>query len=178
MNRQYSRFTVPDWLKWAVAIVFLLLVSCLSYSVYLYNEIQQQKTAPFDQVTKEVLRTTDLVNIESIERFHGDHAYYVVFGTTNDNKEKAIFYPFTEKKEEVISISTSEIMQEGSIQSQWEEQCSNCKLIDITPAIIGEDSQPAWELTYTDSSGRYVIDYWSMDDGTRIEMIGFKQMFN
>lgn len=177
MNKRYSQFTVPNSLKWIIGVICLVIISCFIYSVYLYNDIQQNKTESFDRVKAEVLQETKLNKIVKIERFHGKDAYYVLQGVTKDNKQKIVFYPF-DKSAKLTIVSQSEIVSEEKIRNNWSNQCKNCELIKITPAIVGSDKVPAWELTYIDESNRYIMDYLSIYSGKRIELIGFKQMFN
>lgn len=164
-------------LKWIIGIICLLLLSCFIYGVFLYNDVQNNKTASYDRVKKAVVEETELIDIEKVERYHGKHAYYIIHGKTNNNKEKIVFYPFNAENMDVTVISKSDIIPAGTIKDNWRNQCNNCELLGITPAIVTEDNNPAWELTYKDKSNRFVIDYLSIHDGSKIEMISFKRMF-
>lgn len=174
-NKRFSRLNIPDWLKWTLAVLLLILIACFIYVVYLYNAIQQDKTASFEHVKDEVIAETELQTIDEVKRFHGDKAYYIVYGKTNSNNQKIIFYPFNNKNADITSVDKSEIISEETIQKEWKESCRNCNLFDITPALVGD--KPSWEITFTDDSNRYVIDNLSIYDGTRIEQFRFNQMF-
>lgn len=174
-NRLYSRFIVPKWVKWGIGVVCLVLVSCFIYSVYLYYEVQQNKTARYENIKENVLQSTDISTIEKIEQYHGEKAYFILYGVTDDNKQKLIFYPSERKKEDLTIIEKSEIIPEETIKKGWNSQCKNCELIEIAPAIV--DDKPVWEITFIDSSNRYVIDYLSIYDAKRIEQIRLKQMY-
>jgi len=39
------------------------------------------------------------------------------------------------------------------------------------------DKKALWELTYEDADQHYIIDYLSMDDGSRYEQYRFKRTF-
>ncbi len=174
-NKRFLRLNIPDWLKWAFAVLLLILVACFIYGVYLYNAIQQDKTASFEDVKDEVLAKTELQTIGKVKRYHGDKAYYVVYGKTNKDNQKIIFYPFSNDNADIIRVEKSETISEETIRKEWKESCRNCNLFDITPALVGDE--PSWEITFTDDSNRYVIDNLSIYDGTRIEQFRFKQMF-
>lgn len=162
-------------LKWIIGVLCLLLISCFIYGVYIYHTIQQNKTAAFEQVKKEVVQETDLDTIDKVERFHGDKAYYIVYGQTNDKKQKIVFYPFDMNNEDLTIVSKSEIISKESIQNNWSDSCRSCELYDVTPALVGD--KPSWEITFTDESNRYVIDYLSIYDGTQVEQFRLKHMF-
>ncbi|WP_164668786.1 DUF5590 domain-containing protein [Virgibacillus doumboii] len=164
-------------LKWIIGIVCLFLVSCFIYGVFLYNDIQKDKTASFNRVKEAVIQETELTEIGKVERFHGKKAYYILHGKTKNNEEKIVFYPFKAENKDLTIISKSDIVPEETIRNNWRGKCKNCEMHEIAPAIVTDDNDPAWELTYTDESNRFVIDYLSIYDGSRIEMIGFRRMF-
>ncbi|SDQ55116.1 cell wall elongation regulator TseB-like domain-containing protein [Virgibacillus salinus] len=174
-NKRYSWFNLPDWLKWVFAVILLVLIACFIYGFNLYNAIQQDKTASFEYVKNKVVEETELETIDKVKRFHGEKAYYIIYGETNNNKQKIIYYPFSKNNEDITIVDKSEIISEESIRKGWNESCRNCKLYDITPALVGD--KPSWEVTFTDESNRYVIDYLSIYDRTRIEQFRFKHMF-
>ncbi|MBP1949591.1 cell wall elongation regulator TseB-like domain-containing protein [Virgibacillus litoralis] len=174
-NKRYSRLNIPDWLKWVFAVTLLILIACFIYGIYLYNAIQQDKTSSFEDVKDEVMAETEIVTIDKVKRFHGDKAYYIIYGETNNNKQKIIYYPFSKNIEDITIVDKSEIISEESIRKGWNESCKNCNLFDITPALVGD--KPSWEITFTDDSNRYVIDYLSIYDSTRIEQFRFNHMF-
>ncbi|MFB4169192.1 DUF5590 domain-containing protein [Virgibacillus sp. JSM 102003] len=174
-NKRISRLNIPDWLKWTFSVLLLILIACFIYGVYLYNAVQQDKTASFKDIKDEVIAETKLLTIGKVKRFHGNKAYYIVYGKTDNHNQKIIFYPFKKKNAEIISVNKSEIISEETIRKKWKESCRNCNLFDITPGLVGD--KPSWEITFTDDSNRYVIDNLSIYDGTRIEQFRFKQMF-
>ncbi|QKY69187.1 DUF5590 domain-containing protein [Lentibacillus sp. CBA3610] len=180
INNGISRNTVPNWLKWTLGIVGLLIIAFLIFAIYLYQAAQGNRTAAYDQVAEEVLQETELTAISSIERFHGENAYYIVYGETDHEENKIVFYPFDLDQSSIISLNQSEIVSEETVRANWNNQCNSCKMIDITPAVIsdGDDQQPAWEITYEDNSGRYVMEYLSVSDGSRIEARRFNRLFN
>lgn len=166
---------LPPWLKWTISIVCIVLLSCFIYSVYLYYDVQQSKTSQYPELTKSIKRETDISTVQKIEQYHGEKAYYLVYGKTEKNQKKIVFYPYTKKDGALKVINKSEIIPEESIQTSWDSQCNNCELVEITPALVHEKA--AWEVTFIDESERYVIDYLSIFDGSRIEQIRLKQMF-
>ncbi|WP_077326636.1 cell wall elongation regulator TseB-like domain-containing protein [Virgibacillus siamensis] len=167
---------LPAWLKWTIGILCIILLSCFIYSVYLYYDIQKTKTASYPEVQQTVKHETNISSIDKIEQYHGEKAYYIVYGQTKKMQKKIAFYPSSDKGGNIKVIDRKKIIPETSIQKAWKSQCGTCELVEITPALIGEKA--AWEVTFIDESDRYVFDYLSIFDGSRIEQIRLKQMFN
>ena len=179
MRIEYNqRSRSPKWLKWFLSSVLLVIIICFVYGIFLYYNIQKDKTAGFSETKEMILQDTELVNIQNIERYHGESSYHVVFGETEESEKKIVFVPLEkdkENKEDLIIIDQTEITSKEAMQSQWQKQCDNCELVKITPGI--ENNEPLWEITYIDNSKRYVLEYLSIYDGTQQEQFRFTRMF-
>ncbi|MFD2760841.1 cell wall elongation regulator TseB-like domain-containing protein [Lentibacillus juripiscarius] len=178
MKPRFSRFTIPAWLKWLTGIICFVVISCLITGIYLYYSTQQERTAEFDQVEQDAIKETEMSTVNRIERFHGKDAYYVIYGETDNNQSAIMFYPFAENDTETVLVERSETISEETVKADWQSNCSDCTLFTITPALITNDKLPAWEITYENDAGRYIMEYVSLNDGELIEKIGFKRMFN
>ncbi|MFD1038660.1 DUF5590 domain-containing protein [Virgibacillus byunsanensis] len=174
-NKQYSQFIVPNWLKWIIGFVCLVFISCLVYGVFLYQDIQQQKKSGYASSQDTVLSNTELTKVNNIYTFSGAITYHVLFGETTGNDKKIVFLPLDDEDEDITIMDQSNIISLESIKSQWKEQCNHCKLIKISPAMV--NNRPLWEVTYRDNSDRHVLDYLSMNDGSRYERFRFKKTF-
>jgi len=173
MSKEKSRY--PLFKLAFIAFVFFLCIM-LVYFTFLYHKTQQNKTADYAKVKEIVMEQTQIIEIDDILRFHGEEAFYVVFGTTENNEEKIAFVPFEYHHEEPITtINQSEIISQENILNKWRNQCSNCKFIKIIPGKVNDEL--VWELTYIDSTDRYVFDYLSIYDGTQYEQLRFKMLF-
>lgn len=173
------QFTIPGWLKWTLGIIGLLLVACLILGIYLYQVVQGNRTASFDQAEAQVIQETEIRTVNKIGRFHGENAYYTVYGETSNGEAKLVFYPFEKNQSGIITVNQSDIASKETIRANWNNQCQSCTMFDITPAVISNDEiEPAWEITYEDDEGRYVMEYLSIYDGTRIEVRRFNRMFD
>lgn len=173
-----SRRQVPTWLKWSLLIILVILVIALVFGIFLYKDIQASKTAGYSETEKAILKETELESIDRVTHFYGEEAFHIALGHTKEQDEKLVFVPLDEDKKEtdMIVIDNEDIMTEEDMIAAWKEQCRDCKLIKINPAMIKEE--PLWELTYRDDTNRYVIDYLSIYDGTEYEQYRFKEMFN
>jgi|GEM_PF-1461444 len=177
-NNRFSQRTFPGWLKWVSGIIGFLIVACLIFGIYLYLTIQDNRTASFDQVETHVLEETELNTISKIERFHGENAYYTVYGETENDAAAIVFYPFDGNPANIISVKQSDIIAKEEVRANWNDRCDACTLVDIQPAVISNDGkQPAWEITYEDNAGYYVMAYLSFQDGSMIEVIRYNQLF-
>ncbi|MBR7795581.1 MAG: DUF5590 domain-containing protein [Bacillota bacterium] len=173
--RQSSRFTGPKWLKWSLLISIIILISCFIYMIFLYVDLKESKTAGYAETERQLLKANALTEVTAIKTFNGEKAYHVVFGK-DGKEEKIIFYPLEGKKKNLTTINQSEIIAEDAIIDDWKQQCNQCEFVKITPALVNENA--LWELTYKDQSGRYVLDYLSIYDGSRYEQYRLKRMFN
>ncbi|WP_404452822.1 DUF5590 domain-containing protein [Virgibacillus necropolis] len=180
MRKQNSRYTVhnnrPNWLRWGIIGLIFVLISCFIYLFFLYSDIQQSRTANYQETKKEVLDKTNVSQIENVTKYNGEHQFHVIFGTTKSGDDKIIFVPLDKKSNKPTVIDGSKIITKQQIKDQWEQQCQNCELIDITPAM--ENNKPLWEVTYVDDSDRYIFDYLSIYDGTRVQKYRLKSIFH
>lgn len=173
---QNSRYTVPNWLKWGLLGFILVLISCFIYLFFLYSDIQQSRTVNYQDSKQEVLDKTNVSQIENIAKYNGEHQFHVIFGATKNDGNKIVFVPLGKKNKRLTVIDGSKIITKQQIMDQWKQQCQNCELIDITPAM--ENNEPLWEVTYVDDSERYIFDYLSVYDGTRIQRYRLKSIFH
>ncbi|TFJ93835.1 DUF5590 domain-containing protein [Lentibacillus salicampi] len=178
-NNRLLQLTMPGWLKWVLGIAGFLMVAIFIFGIYLYQAIQENRTASFDQVEEQVLQETALNNISKIRRFHGENAYYTVYGESNQNEAMIVFYPFDGNQTNIISVHQSEIIAGDEVRAYWYDQCDGCTLFNMKPAVILNDGkQPVWEMTYEDNTNHYVMEYLSFQDGSRVELIRFNQLYD
>lgn len=171
----YQQREKSTWTKWIFLALLLIILACLTYLIVFYNNIQQDKQEGFTDTKDIVLRDTDLVEINEIERYHGEFAYHIVFGQTENNEEKIVFVPLIKDEQDLITIDQSEIVSKETLITQLQNECSTCKIISIIPGI--EDNDLLWELTYVDASDRYVLEYVSIYDATQYEQFRFKRSY-
>ncbi|GGJ85445.1 hypothetical protein GCM10007063_04950 [Lentibacillus kapialis] len=178
-EKRFLHVTIPGWLKWVLGIVIFLIAACLAFGIYLYQVVEDNRTANFEDVKTQVIEQTELNSISKIERFHGENAYYTVYGETENNSDMIIFYPFNGNTSNIIRINQSEIISEQKIRNDWYNRCYDCTLSDIKPGVISNDGdQPVWELTYKNNKNQYVMEYLSLQDGSTIEVVRFNQLFD
>jgi uncharacterized protein YpmB len=163
------------WLKWSSILLLVIILACIIYAVYLYNDLYKSKTAGFDETTEQILNQTSIAEVEKIEKYNGSSPYHVVFGLNDANQEQLIFYPLEGKEKELTTINKSEIISEEEVLSLWQTKCNECELVRINPAL--ENNEPLWEITYHDSQNRYVMEYLSFYDGAPVESYHFRKMF-
>ncbi|WP_245843784.1 DUF5590 domain-containing protein [Oceanobacillus rekensis] len=160
---------------WSSILLLVIILACIIYAVYLYNDLYNSKTAGFDETKEQILNQTSIAEIEKIEQYNGSSPYHVVFALNEANEEKLIFYPVEGKEKELTTINRSEIITAEEVLSLWQAQCNECELVKINPAL--ENNEPLWEITYHDNQNRYVMEYLSIYDGAPVESYRFKKMF-
>lgn len=175
INDRYSRFNGRRWVLWSSVLFLIVLISCIIYALFLYLDLMDSKTAGFEETKNQILSNTSITSIEKIEQFNGNEAYHVVYGENKDKEEKIIFYPLKGKEKNLTTIDQTEIFTKKQVLSQWKEQCNGCELVKIVPALV--EDKALWEITYSDKSDRYVLDYISLYDGSPFEQYRFKRMF-
>ncbi len=175
-NGAFTGRKFPGWLKWSLLILLLLSVIFLVLAIYLYQDIRESKVSGYEETRQQLLANTSLTEITAIEQFNGAQSYHVVHGVNGEGEEKIVFYPLAGNEKNLTTIDKSEIIPENQVQLQWQEQCSDCELIEVIPAL--SDGNALWEMTYIDESGRYVFDYLSIYDGAQYEKYRFTSMFN
>lgn len=165
------------WLFVSLSLIIICFIASIIFAVYLYHVIQKDKNVPFTQTEEYVLSNTDLVHIDMIESFYEKDSYHIVFGETEEETQQIIFIPLSGKSDEgeFITIEQNEIISKDELINQLKQDCQNCTIIKVKPAMINEN--PLWEITYRDHKDRYVFDYFSMDNGSRYERLQFKQLF-
>lgn len=175
INSYYQQPRKTRWIKWIILVFLLTIAAFLTYATILYNDIQKDKHTGFSETEKIVLRETDLVEINDIKRYHGEFAYHIVFGQTEDNEHKIVFIPLTNKEQDLITVDQNEIISQQTLENQLKKECDTCKIISIIPGI--EENELLWELTYVDASDRYVLEYVSIYDATQYEQFRFKRLY-
>lgn len=173
----YQQSRKSPWFKWVLVGILLIILACLTYLIVMYNSIQQDKQTGFNETKEMVLQQTDIAEINNIKRYHGEHAYHIVFGQTDNNEKQIVFVPLTKENEEenFTVIDQADIISQEAIEEKLQNECNTCKIISIIPAM--EDEELLWELTYVDDSNRYVLEYLSLYDATQYEQFRFKQMY-
>lgn len=175
INSYYQQSQKGSWLKWVILIAMLAVLALFIYIIVLYIHIQQDKQTGFSETEKILLNHTELVAIDDIVRYHGEFAYHIVFGHTENNQDKIVFVPLNKEDQDLITIDQTEIISKQSLEKQLQNECETCKIISIVPGI--EDQDPLWELTYVDASNRYVLEYLSIYDATQLEQFRFKRLY-
>jgi len=178
INYYKNKRTIPSWIKWLFIVVVLILLILAIYGIILYKNIQEAKTKNYSQTEKMVLDKTDIVTIDKTTHYYGEKVYHIVFGHTTDDVEEIAFVEKSDNNddnEHIETFDSEEMISEENILTLWRDECSSCKLVKVNAAMI--DKKALWELTYEDADQHYIIDYLSMDDGSRYEQYRFKRTF-
>ena len=156
--------------------ILVIIVTSIIYTLFLYYDVRHDKFTGLNDAEERVAGDTKMTTIDTVYRFHGEDAYYVMFGETNEGDKQVAFVPLLNKEKELTVIEQQEIVSRESVKKQWYNECEDCDFIKITPGII--DDEPVWELTYVNEMDHYVIEYRSIYDGSTTEHVKVKQMFN
>ncbi|WP_026906535.1 DUF5590 domain-containing protein [Paucisalibacillus globulus] len=168
-------FRLPSLAKWILLGIILILIAIFIYLVFLYSDIQKSKTNGFSNAEQRVLEETDLVDIEETLRYQDEALYHVVIGKTKADEGLIVFVPEGDE-EKLTIVNQNEILPYDTVLANWMDECVNCELVDIVPAIIKGNA--LWEITYYDEANRYVLNYVSIFDGIKYEEFRFIKMFD
>ncbi|GGA61493.1 hypothetical protein [Ornithinibacillus halotolerans] len=166
---------LPSWTKWIIVAIILILIASTIFLTILYNDIQDTKTEGYQQVEERVLNNTDLSSVTTIETFQSEAFFWIARGTTEADERLIVFVP-EDQESDLIIVNEAEVLLEETIKNGWKENCNNCDLVEINPAIV--NNKLLWEIIYYDESDRYVLEYVSMSDGEKYEELRFKKMFD
>ncbi|UOQ42739.1 DUF5590 domain-containing protein [Halobacillus salinarum] len=172
MIQQSSRFTVPNWLKWFIGtlVVLILLFGC--FFIWMYVQIEQDRTSQFDQAKKIAVEKTDLTKVEEISRYNGASTVHIVRGQTNSSTKLTVFLDVKDKK--IVKILPEDsIISLSQMKQKWASSCNACQLKDIQLGY--EESKPVYEITYIDNKDRYVLDYYLPDGNKFQQRFAFKR---
>lgn len=160
-------------LNWKNIIGLCLLLIMLAVSLYVfltYQHIQKTKAAGFDNVEKIVSSETDVETIEEISRFQEEEAIFIAKGKDVEGETWFVFVPQDyEEADDIEKYSTKDLVSPTGIEDKWANECDQCELKKSAPAMM--DGKPLWELTYLDTDNRYVLAYFSFEDGSEVETL-------
>ncbi|CQR46665.1 hypothetical protein BN1058_00937 [Paraliobacillus sp. PM-2] len=163
MRQRSLQFTVPNWVKWFLVILFLFLFSLIVYGSNVYQLIQENKIEGFTESEERVLTETDMITVDEISRFHGRQYYHVITGK-NEEGEQLLAYVNQSNSDKAISVfSLKRLVNKERIEESWQTACESCQLLQMNYGI--RDNVPLLELSYFDNKDRLSYRYYRLDNG-------------
>lgn len=163
-----------NWIKWGILIGGLVIILALLLIGYLYVSVMNEKTKGYSKAEQIAVDEAELIEVDQVERFHGDKSYYVVSGIDKDEQPLFVYVPF-DQEEPIITVNQPSTYTKSNVKEAWEEKCSTCKLTSITPGLMDENA--VWEINYRPNKDTRVYEYVLMEDGSLFEQLQFKKMF-
>ena|SRR5690625_1473150 len=151
-----------------ILLVLLILLGIIFYGIYLYRYIESSRVDGLEVTKTDMIQSGQLADVTELYHFQDKEAYHILIGIDKNQKEKILFVPLDQDKE-VTSLDTDDLLSKEQVKQNIVNDCQLCNITSITPAMV--DNKPLWEITYFDEKDRYVIDYLSMDDGSRFEQL-------
>jgi len=174
MYQQQFQNDRSSWMKWGILIGGLVTILVVLLIGYLYVSVMNEKSKDYSKAEQRAFDETDLLEVEQVERFHGEEAYFVVSGIDANEEPIFVFVPF-DQEEATITIDQPSSYTKSIVKQSWEEKCSTCKLTSITPGLIDETA--VWEINYRLDKDIRMYEYISMEDGSIFEQLQLKKMF-
>ncbi|MCT2537355.1 DUF5590 domain-containing protein [Aquibacillus koreensis] len=164
MKKQSLRYTVPNWLKLSILVICIIFIAVISYSIYLYSTVQENKKDGFSASIQLAQSETEIKNIKEVTRFHGDIFYHVVTGESGDGEPAVAFVPVEENVDEqsdVLFFLLNDTITRDQVMSEWRQSCVSCELHGINLGLYSDE--PVWEVKYINKADRYVFQYFPLD---------------
>lgn len=172
LKPQSSPYTVPRWLKWGGGILAGLVLLFLIFFIWMYTQINQDRTSGHDEAADLAVQETNLSSVEQIETYNGETEVFVVKGKASDGETSLVF--INEAVDTVLTdVKQAEILSQEQLISRWSSSCSDCRFKDISYGY--EEEQPVYELVYIDEQGRYVLDYFTLSGESFDQRFAFRQ---
>ena len=159
-----------DWKKLVGLLLVFLFISLIVYFSFFYRSVLHSKNEGIEK-TESIVSEELNMEVNEIYHFQEKEGFHIAFATDEQNQDWIVFVPLNEQidKEDFILVEANQVMSQEQIESRWMNDCNQCELVKSGPAMI--DNIPLWELTYKDSSNRYVIEYVTLKDGSIFEQL-------
>ncbi|WP_226579257.1 DUF5590 domain-containing protein [Halobacillus litoralis] len=172
LKPQSSPYTVPRWAKWAISSFVVLLVLCMILSVWVYLDVNQDRTAGHEEAAKLAEAESGITTVDEVSTYHGESEVFVVQGSTTEGESSLVF--INDKKTKVLDVvDISNVLPEKELKTQWSNSCSSCTFKGVN--IGYEEDEPVYEITYIDSQDRYVLDYFTLTGEAFDQRFAFRQ---
>ncbi len=172
LKPQSSPYTVPSWVKWGGGIIAGLVLLSLIFFIWMYTQINQDRTAGHEQAAAFAVQKTNLTTVDQVETYNGETEVFVVKGEGSDGESSLVF--INEAVDTVLTdVNQAEVLSEEQLISRWSSNCPDCRFKDVSYGY--EEEQPVFELVYTDEQGRYVLDYFTLSGDSFDQRFAFRQ---
>ncbi|MDV2580803.1 hypothetical protein [Alkalibacillus haloalkaliphilus] len=161
--------------------IVLLVVTVLAISMmiavvlfsYFYFEIQGTHNEEQRTYSNIAVDHSPIETIEDDFYYNGEQTYTVVQGV-GDGERYFTFVPKKDNLEEddISWVLESEGVSKDDILSEWQQDCSNCNLLHITPGIMNE--RTIWEVVFEDDDRMYFRTYL-FETGELYDSISFSK---
>lgn len=169
---QSSLFTVPNWVKWASIIVSTLFILGLSLAIWIYIDVNQDRTSAHAQASTLVLEQTEVETVDEVSVYHGKETVHIIKGTEKDGSS-VLVYVQVDNQKVLDVIKGDDYLSTSEMKDVWKKGCGNCGFKNIQYGY--EEGEPVFEVTYIDQQDRYVFDYYRLNGESFDQRFAFKQ---
>lgn len=146
-----------------ILIVFIIVFLLIGYYfIHLYQVIMEDKTEDYEEVKSLALELNEVGKIHNIERYHGDHLYYVLDATSSDAKEIILYMYQIEQKWQYEMYNSEQFHSENEILSEWQNRCTSCKLLGSSIGI--DNNNPVMEIKFLNEADKLVYEHVLLED--------------
>ncbi|SIS37203.1 hypothetical protein [Salimicrobium flavidum] len=160
----------PNYLWWiAGSLAGILLIAALLYGIF-YNILDDRRTEGIPSSIDTVESQVEGVEVNESYTFNGDFPVHILYASGEE--QSMIYYVNPDEGTIVDRVPQNDQMEKADIRETWNNNCGQCKFTHIQPAY--KNDRPLWEITYTDSKGRYGLAYYHMSNGEEYQRFSFK----
>lgn len=172
-NVSLKEWFQQKWVLLSLSIMMTVLIVFIVVSSFLYYDIQGGQGEQQQTYIDIALETAPIEQVETDYVYHGDEAYTVVLGQS----EEESLYVFVPQKDslnpdDVSWTSANDVMSKEEIRNKWQQSCSNCDLLSITPGMM--NGRYIWELIYEENDSM-VFRTYTFEEGDVYDSISFSQ---
>ncbi|WP_066193254.1 MULTISPECIES: cell wall elongation regulator TseB-like domain-containing protein [Gracilibacillus] len=164
MRRQFSASIEFNKFWLVFVIVLLIIIGCFIYLYSLYQDTLENKTEgdPSD-IEELAIENTDIAEIDSVERYHGDYVYYVIDGSNEEGTEQFVFMHRPEEEDwQFQSFDKEPFHSKDTLLSEWSDRCDGCEYLGDTIGI--DEETPILEIKFFNPSQQLVYENVVLED--------------
>lgn len=159
------------WMNLKSIIIFIVLLAILAITTFIlivFVYFDHSRIDNKDEVIEFVKKSSEIKQVTDVDYFADEETYDIIYGKDeNDKKYFAINPTDNRDKEKLIILKQDDVLSKENIEQKWQSDCKECTLKKSGLAML--DDEVLWELTYLDKEENYIIEYFSLEDGSTYE---------
>lgn len=153
--------------KWIITSCAGLVIVVLALFIYAYTTVRGPLADGYDMAREKVINEEVLESVRDVSYYHGEDAFYVIYGTDTDGDEAIAWVPQDEENDAVSVFKESDGITAEDAQSLTESAVNPSKIQSIK--LGKEGNTPLYEVKYRTESNQQGYYYVAFQDGSFIK---------